>query len=104
MSAEHVPPPDLYGPMPDVGTMKVCWFCQKVVTLRQARSGWHYWCADLDPVNGGRHCLGGAPEGNAWNPAVRTLHLPIAELDESGAVVGERWAYRYTPDGEGRMA
>lgn len=98
---DQIPRTDLYAPMPDVGTMKVCVFCHFVVTLRQAPSGWHYWTADKDPVDGRPHCDGGVP-GTRHNPALRTLHLPAPLLDAQDNIV-ERWAWRYTPDGEGRL-
>lgn len=104
MSAERVPHTDIYGPMPKIGTMKICVFCHMVVTLKRAGSGWHYWCAETDPVNGQRHCLGGQPPGNVHNPAVRTLHLPEPLYDELGDKVLQRWYWRYTPEGEGRFA
>ena len=93
--------PGAYAPMPDVGTMKICWFCHMVVTLKQAPTGWHYWCADLDPVNGRHHCLGGQV---VYDSVPRTLHLPAPLMDDEGNVTGERWHYRYTPDGVGMFA
>lgn len=95
---DRKPPPDLFGPMPEVGTAKVCQFCHEAVTLEQAPSGWHYWSAAGDPVDGGRHCLGGSWAGNIHLPAVRTLHYPEPVSDD------ERWAWRYTPEGDGRSA
>ena len=94
--------PSLYGPMPELGTMKVCDFCHFVVTLKQAESGWHYWCADKDPVDGGRHCDGGTGPGTERMPPVWTLHVP-APLWEHGEIT-QRWFHRYTPDGVGRFA
>lgn len=92
----------LYGPMPDVGTQRVCWFCQFVVTLTEAPRGGYYWTAGRDPVDGGRHCLGGKVSANVFDTIPHTYHLPLPELDELGNVVGERWAYWYTSEGNGR--
>ncbi|MFD6448658.1 hypothetical protein ACFWEJ_26390 [Promicromonospora sp. NPDC060204] len=86
----------LYAPMPEVGTKKFCVFCREAVTLEQAASGWHYWTAFGDPVDGGRHCYGGTM-GNVHSPALRTLHLPLAESEDL------KWAWRYSPEGEGRL-
>lgn len=104
MSAEPAPLPSIYGPMPDVGTMKICDFCHFVVTLKQAPSGWHYWCAETDPVDGQRHCDGGQPPANAADTAVWTLHIPAPLYDKLGDRVLQRWYWRYTPEGEGRFA
>lgn len=89
--------------MPVVGTMKSCDFCRTPVTLSRAPSGWHYWTADGDPVDGGRHCDGGQGPGTVRNPTLRSLHVPVPLFDARGSVV-ERWAWRYTPNGEGRLA
>lgn len=88
----------LYAPMPEVGTAKLCAFCYESVTLERAPSGWHYWTANGDPVDGGRYCVGGSWKGNIHSPALRTLHYPAPGADD------ERLAWRYTPEGEGRMA
>lgn len=94
--------PSLYGPMPELGTMKICDFCHMVVTLKEAPSGWRYWCADRDPVDGGRYCHGGQPSRNPAMPPLWTLHVPAPRYEAARAV--EKWFYRYTPEGEGRFA
>lgn len=93
----HAPPPGLFGPMPEVGTTLWCVFCTQLVTLqRNPASGWHYWTAPGDRVDGSFQCDGGSP-GNAHGGTVRTLHKPSNSDD------GTLWAWRYTPDGAGRM-
>lgn len=96
------PPPGEYREMPAVGTMKICQFCHMVVELKRAESGWHYWCAAADPVDGRHHCLGGQTSRNAYDVIPRTLHLPGPAYE--GGRETERWYHRYTPDGEGRFA
>lgn len=91
--SDRTPPPGLFRAMPAVGTILWCVFCRKPVTLRQAPSGWHYWTGDGEPVDGGRHCLGGQSRGT-----LRTLHKPENGPD------GATWAWRYDPDGAGRLA
>lgn len=94
----------LYGPMPAVGTLKVCDFCHMVVTLKRAPSGWHYWCADMEPVDGQRRCDGGTGPGTREMPPVWTLHVPAPVYDGVTDEVTERWFHRYAPDGAGRFA
>lgn len=103
MNGDRVPTDHGYAQMPDVGTMRICWFCHKVVTLKRADSGWHYWCADLDPVDGRHHCLGGRVPANRFDSIPRTLHLPEPVMDDDGNITGPRWHHRYTPDGVGRF-
>lgn len=99
---DRPPVSSLYGPMPEVGTMKECQFCHHMVTLRKAESGWHFWCRDKDPVDGRHRCLGGVEPINEYTFVPRTLHLPAPAEDGAGRET-ERWYYRYTPDGEGRF-
>jgi hypothetical protein len=104
MISERVPRTGLYGPMPEVGTVKICDFCRLPVALRRNReSGWHYWVRDEDPVDGGRYCDGGTGPGTARMPPVWTLHVPKPTLDLRENPT-ERWFHRYTPDGTGRFA
>jgi hypothetical protein len=102
MSAEHAPQPAFYAPVPEVGTQKVCWYCQFVVTLTAAPRGGFYWTAGRDKVDGGRHCLGGLTPANAYDTIPHTYHLPLPEMDEDRNVVGERWAHWYSAEGVGR--
>jgi len=102
MSSERVPRPSVYGPMPEVGTVKTCDFCLLPVTLKRAPSDWHYWVRDEDPVDGGRHCDGGTGPGTDTRPPLWTLHVPQPVYDGNRAI--ERWFHRYNPSGEGRFA
>lgn len=87
--------------MPPPGTMKICVFCHMVVTLRPTPSGWHHWLADRDPVDERWQCDGGVP-GTRDDPALRTLHVPAPLLDEVTGKELQRWAARYSPDGQAR--
>jgi len=91
--------PTSFAPMPELGTMRECVFCHFMVELSETPLGEHYWTAAKDPVDGRRHCLGGLPPGNVYNPTPRTLHLPVPLPGGGG-----QWAYWYTSDGEARAA
>lgn len=80
--------PPKISPMPPLGTKLTCSMCRVAVVLDQSTSGWHYWVADGDPVDGGHHCYGGQPPAVG---AVRTLHVPFHQ------------AWRYSPDGDPRL-
>lgn len=94
----------LYGPMPAEGTIKECWFCHMMVTLQTAPSGWHYWTAHGDPVDGKNHCYGGPRPLNRFDVKPMSLHLPMPTYAADGVTETERWYWRYTPTGEGRFA
>lgn len=76
--------------MPPVGTSERCSFCRELVTLRRAETGWHFWTAAGDPVDGRRRCLGGQPP--RWDGNLMTYHVPFPKDDVRRAV-------RYDPDG-----
>lgn len=92
-----------FEPLPPIGTMKVCAFCHFTVTLQRAESGWYYWVRQQDPVDGRRHCDGGTGPGTIESPSLRTLHVPDSIRDATGRKVIQAWAWRYTPEGEGRL-
>ena len=101
---DRKPQTDLYGPMPDLGTMKICVFCHMVVTLKRAKSDWSYWCAERDEVDGRHHCDGGQPARHTSDTVLLTLHLPAAIFDDVTGEPIQKWYHRYTPEGEGRFA
>lgn len=99
---DRPPKSDVYGPMPELGTKLICQYCLHLVELKQAESGWHFWCAPRDPVDGRHRCLGGVDPTNRYTFVPRTLHLPEPAYDDQGRDV-ERWYPRYTPEGVGRF-
>lgn len=91
-----------FEPLPEVGTMKVCGMCHFVITLERIPSGWYYWVADKDPLDGRRHCLGGSGPGTVEMPPLRTLHVPDQVWEGHPPRLTKTWAWRYTPEGEAR--
>ena len=79
--------PTMYDAMPEPGTAEQCSFCRTWVTLRRAETGWHYWTADGEPVDGRQRCYGGVTPRK-----LRTYHVPFPTKS------GDRRAVRYDPD------